>query len=189
MGSAMTAECLVRLRRQAERVRPGEREDGTLDRCPRACGNGLRRPAPFSDLRRSHPKDRSDDRPRTRHHPGARRRRLRAGLGRRHALGRTVSRPQDPSGRSARPAQSFAPSSPTASSPASPGWTASFGTAPGKRRERTAAHRSADRRGSGTARHAARRGRVGPRVQRRRQFFCGGGSSGKVRAVRRPRQN
>ena len=30
-----------------------------LDRCRRACGNGLRRPAPVPDRRRSHPEDRS----------------------------------------------------------------------------------------------------------------------------------
>ena len=89
--------------------------------------------APVSARRGSHPEDRSEDRPRARHDPGARRRRrLRARLGRRHALGRAVSRPQDPPDRSARPARSFAPSSPTASSPASPGSTASSGTAPGK---------------------------------------------------------
>ena len=44
-------------------------------------------------------------------HPDARRRRLRNGLGGRDALGRAASQPQDPSGRSARPARSFAPSS------------------------------------------------------------------------------
>ena len=53
-------------------------------------------------------------------------------LGRRDALGRAVSRPQDPSDRSARRERFCAPSNPTASSPASPGSTASCGTAPGK---------------------------------------------------------
>ena len=41
-----------------------------------------------------------DDRPRRRHHPDARRRRLRNGLGGGIALGRAASQPQDPSGRS-----------------------------------------------------------------------------------------
>ena len=74
-ASAMTAARLVRDRRQAERLRPGEREDGARARCRRACGNRLRRPAPVPDRRGPHPEDRSRDRPRARHDPGARRRR------------------------------------------------------------------------------------------------------------------
>ena len=56
----------------------------------------------------------------------------------------------------------------------------------GRRRERSAPDRSANGRGPGAARHAGRSRRVGARVRRRRRFFCGGGKSGKVRAVRRP---
>ena len=58
----------------------------------------------------------------------------------------------------------------------------------GRRRERTAARRSANRRGAGEARHAAPERCVsGLESDGGDQFFCGGGSSGKVRAVRRPR--
>jgi DNA-binding transcriptional ArsR family regulator len=75
LGSRMTVSTSGLLRRQAERLRSGEREDPALDRCRRACRNGLRRPAPVSDRRGSHPEDRSEHRPRARHDPGARRRR------------------------------------------------------------------------------------------------------------------
>ena len=96
---------LVCCRRQAERLRSGEREDAALDRCRRACRNGLRRPAPVSDRRGSHPEDRSEDRPCARHDPGARRRRrLGAHVGRGDALGRAVSGPEDPSESIPRPA-------------------------------------------------------------------------------------
>jgi hypothetical protein len=103
-----------------------------LDRCRRACGNGLRRPAPVSDRRGSHPEDRSEDRPCARHDPGARRRRdsglawaegtLWVGQYRNRKIHQSI------------PTQGrfFAPSSPTASSPASPGSTESSGTPPGK---------------------------------------------------------
>ena len=190
MASPMTASNVwFAARRQAERRRSGERQDAALDRRRRACGNGLRRPAPVPDRRGSHPEDRSEDRPRARHDPGARRRRrLGARLGRRDALGRAVSRPQDPSDRSRRRARSCAPSSPTASSPASPGSTASCGTAPGK----------ATRASCGASiREPARCWRrldmppgidvSGLESDGGDRFFCGGGSSGKVRAVRRPR--
>ena len=55
--------------------REREREDRALDRCRRACRNGLRRPAPVPDRRGSHPEDRSEDRPCARHDPRTRRRR------------------------------------------------------------------------------------------------------------------
>ena len=51
---------------------PHDRENTALDRCRRACRNRLRRPASVSARRGSHPEDRSEDRPRARHHPGAR---------------------------------------------------------------------------------------------------------------------
>jgi hypothetical protein len=69
------------------------------------------------------------------------------------------------------PARSFAPSSRTASSPASPGWKVSYGTAPGKPRKANTQNRSAVRRGSGADRHAARCGRVGRRVRRQRHVL------------------
>src|SRR5216117_2697058 len=61
--------------RPADRLRSREREDAALDRGRRACRNGLRRPAPVSARRGSHPEDRPEDRPSARHDPGARRRR------------------------------------------------------------------------------------------------------------------
>ena len=53
-------------------VDPVERKESPLDRRRRACGNGLRRPAPVSDRRGSHPEDRSENRPRAFQHTGAR---------------------------------------------------------------------------------------------------------------------
>ena len=85
------------VRRQAERLRSREWKDGPLYQCRRACRNRFRRQAPVSDRRGSHPEDRSEDRPCTCDDPGAWRRwRLRSGLGRRNALGRATSRPEDP---------------------------------------------------------------------------------------------
>src|SRR5216110_3941864 len=49
--------------RPADRLRSREREDAALDRGRRACRNGLRRPAPVSARRGSHPEDRPEDRP------------------------------------------------------------------------------------------------------------------------------
>ena len=50
-------------RRQADRPGSREREDATLDRCRRACGNRLRRTAPLSARRGSHPENRPEDGP------------------------------------------------------------------------------------------------------------------------------
>ena len=112
---------------------PESGKTAALDRCRRACRNGLRRPAPVSDRRGSHPEDRSEDRPRARHDPGARRRRrLGPRMGRRDALGGAVSGAARSIRSIPRPGRFFARSSPTASSPGSPGSTASSGTAPGK---------------------------------------------------------
>ena len=124
---------LVCGRRHAERLRPCDRKAVAVDRCRRPCRHGLRRPASVSARRGSHPEDRPDDRPCARHDTRARgRRRLGAHVGRRHALGGPIPGPEDPSDRSATPGRFFAPSSPTASSPGSPGSTESSGTAPGK---------------------------------------------------------
>ena len=100
---------LVRRRRQAERLRSGERERGALDRRRRACRHGLRRPASVSARRRPHPEDRPADRARcSPRSPRPAAAAIGAGLGRRDALGRAVPRPQDPSGRSRRPGRSCA---------------------------------------------------------------------------------
>ena len=50
------------------------------------------------------------------------------------------------------------------------------------------ARRLTNGRGPGDARDATRRERVGTESDGGDQFYCGGGSSGKVRAVRRPRR-
>ena len=57
-------ESLDRDRGSIERHRSRERKDASLDRCRRACGNGIRRPAPVSDRRGSHSEDRSGKRAR-----------------------------------------------------------------------------------------------------------------------------
>ena len=88
-----------------------------------------------------------------------------------------------------RPGRSFARSSPTASSPASPGSTASSGTAPGKvtRASCGASIREPERSWSGSRCRPAS-GVSGLESDGGDRFFCGGGKSGKVRAVRRPRR-
>ena len=166
---------------------PASGKTAALDRRRRACRNGVRRPAPVPDRRGPHPEDRSEDRPRARHDPGARRRRrLRARLGRRHAVGGAVSRPEDPSGRSRDRRD------------------------PSHHRVQPLRHRGHLGRRRALARHlgsrreraAARRSRTGEVLEQLEmppgvgvsglesdggdRFFCGGGSSGKVRAVRRP---
>ena len=111
-----------------------------------------------------------------------------ARLGRRHALGGPASRPEDPSNRS-------------------PNWgdlrtmrvqpcrhrghldrRRALARHLGRRRERGEKSRSSNGRGPGEARNAARSWRIGTGVDGGVQFFCGGGSSGKVRSVRRPRR-
>ena len=181
---------LVRLRRQAERPRSGERQGAALDRRRRACRHGLRRPAPVPDRRGSHPEDRSEDRPGARHDSRARRRRrLRASPGPKARSG-SASIATARSIRSIpRRARSCAPSSPTASSPASPGSTASSGTAPGKATRATC---GASIRETGEVLERlempAGTGVSGLESDGGDRFFCGGGSSGKVRAVRRPKK-
>ena len=80
---------------------PASGKVGALDRCRRACGNGLRRPAPLPDRRGSHPEDRSR-RPARCSAPSRRPAAAAFGarLGRRDALGRPVPRTEDPSDRS-----------------------------------------------------------------------------------------
>ena len=191
MASPLTAEHVwFASGDKLERARSGERKDAALDRCRRACGNRVRRPAPVSDRRGPHPEDRSEDRPRARDDPGAgRRRRLRARVGRRDALGRAAPGAARSIRSIPRPARSCAPSSPTASSPASPGSTASSGTAPGKA-TRAICGEIDPKTGEVLERLAmpAGTGVSGLEADGADRFYCGGGSSGKVRAVRRPRR-
>jgi len=86
-----------------------------------------------------------------------------------------------------RPGRFFARSSPTASSPVSPGSTESSGTAPGKGDE-SELRRVDSRTGEVLERleMPAGVGVSGLESNGGDQFFCGGGKSGKVRAVRRP---
>ena len=85
--------------------------------------------------------------------------------------------------------RSFAPSSATASSPVSPGSTASSGTAPGRVMKAIcgASIREPARYWIGSK---CRPGWACRELESDggERFFCGGGSSGKVRAIRRPRR-
>ena len=181
---------LVCLRRQAERAsirraarrcarstspRMPERPStaSTCSRSPRiASRRSIRRPAACS------PRSRRPAAAATRASPGPK---ARSGSGS-IATGRSIrSIP--------RPGRSCAPSSPTASSPASPGSTASSGTAPGKATRASCGASIRERA------RCWRRLEMPPGVgvsglesDGGDRFFCGGGSSGKVRAVRRPRR-
>ena len=180
--------CLVRVRRQAERLRSGERQEAALARRRRACGHRVRRRASVSDRREPHPEDRSEDRPRARHDPGARRRRrLGPRLGRRHALGGPVSGAEDPSDRSRRPAAILRTIE-------SNRFVTGVTWVDGELWHGTWEGDESDLR-----RIDPQTGEVLERIEMPRgvavsglesngsdQFFCGGGSSGKVRAVRRP---
>ncbi len=169
-------------------VDPEQRQDGAQAQCPGAGRHRLRRPAPLPDLRGPHPEDRSGERPRDRDDTGARGRRIRNGLGGRDALGRPASQPQDPSGRSAKPARSCAPSSRTASLPASPGSATNSGTVPGKASKAICAG-STPKTGEVLEQIDMPPGVIvsGLESNGSDTFFCGGGNSGKVRAVRRPK--
>ena len=125
---------------------------------------------------------------RRRQHSDARRRRLRNGLGGRIALGRAASQPQDPSGRSGDRRDPSHHRVRTASSPASPGSATNSGTAPGKPSKANCAG-SIRSRAKSSSRSTCRRASVyrGSSSNGGDTFFCGGGGSGKVRAVRRPR--
>ena len=97
--------------------------------------------------------------------------------------------PQDPPDRSRDRQRSCAPSNPTASSPASPGSTASCGTAPGKATRAICA--AIDPQTGEVLERLempAGIGVSGLESDGGDRFFCGGGNSGKVRAVRRPRR-
>ena len=169
---------------------PASGEIAALDRCRRACGNGLRRPAPVPDRRGPHPEDRSRDRPGARHDPGARRRRrFRARLGRRHALGRAVSRPQDPSDRSRDRSDPAHHRIQPLRHRRHLGRRRALARHLGRRRERPAAHRS--RRparcwSSSTCRRASACRASNPTAAT--ASSAAAASSGKVRAVRRPRR-
>ena len=167
---------------------PESRRGRALHRCRRACRHGVRRRAPVPDRRRSHPQDRSENRPCARHDPGPwRRRGLRPCLGRRDALGGAVSRPGKSIRSIPRQGRSFAPSSAAASSPGSAGSMTSSGTAPGTVTRAMCGASTRNGKGPGEDRDAVRNGRVGARVPMAAiSFFCGGGNSGKVRAIRRP---
>ena len=168
----------------------GERENGARARCPRARGNRLRWPTPVPDLRGSHPEGRSDDRPRGRYHPDTRRRRLRNGVGGREPLGRAASQTQDPLGRSADRRDPSHHRVQPFRHRRHPGSTANSGTAPGNPTK------------ANCAQFNPQTGEVLERIDMPPgvaasglefnggdTFFCGGGSSGKARAVRRPRQS
>ena len=86
-----------------------------------------------------------------------------------------------------KPARCCAQSSPTVSSPASPGSMASCGTAPGKATRAICGVSIREReRCWSRSRCRAASPYQDSKSDGSDQFFCGGGSSGKVRAVRRP---
>ncbi len=181
--------CLDRVRRPAEQLRPGERQEAALARRCRACGHRVRRRASVPDRREPHPEDRSEERTRARLDSGARqRRRFRTGLGGRHAVGRPVPGAQDPPD---RPGDRSDP----AHHPIRPlrhrrhlGRRRAVARRLGERGERASPHRSADRRAC-WRRIEMPRGVVvsGLESNGSDQFFCGGGTSGKVRVVRKPK--
>ena len=100
-----------------------------------------------------------------------------------------VSRSKDPPDRSRAPARSCGRSNRTGSSPASPGWTASSGTGPGKATTPTSA-RSIPQTGEVLTRLTMPAGTEvsGLESDQRDLFYAGGGKSGRVRAVRKPRR-
>ncbi len=142
-----------------------------------------------SACRGSHPEDRSEDRPCARHDPGARRRRrLGARVGRRDALGGAVSGPEDPSSGSPNRGDS----SHYRVQPLVTGVTWIEGEL---------WHGTHEGDESDLRRVDPRTGEVleslemppgvelsGLESDGRDQFFCGGGRSGKVRTVRRPKR-
>ena len=152
------------------------------------CRHRVRRPAPVPDRRRPHPQDRSAHRPRarapslppaaaaTRGWPGPK---ARSGSASTASARSTRSIP--------RPARSCAPSSPTASSPASRGSTASCGTAPGKATRANCALIPATGEVLERLEMPAGVGVSGLESDGGDRFFCGGGPSGRLRTVRRPR--
>ena len=91
-----------------------------------------------------------------------------ARLGRRDALGRAASGPQDPSDRSGNGGDPSHHRVQPRSSPASPGSTASSGMAPGKVTRATCGESIRNGRGPGAARDAGRNRRVGAGVRWRR---------------------
>ena len=122
-----------------------------------ACGHRVRRQAPVPDRRGPHPEDRPGDRPVLATHPGARqRRRLRARLGRRLAVGRPVPRAQDPPGRSRDRRDPAHHRVQPLRHRRDLGRRRALARHLGRRRERAAPHRSADGRGARAARDAGR---------------------------------
>ena len=145
--------CCARSTSPRMRARPSTAS--TCSRSPRiASRRSIRRPAACS--------------PRSRRR---RRRRLRARVGRRDAVGRPVSRAEDPPGRSRDRRDPSHHRVQPLRHRRHLGRRRAVARHLGRRRERRAAHRSADRRGAGEARDAGGRRRVGARVRRRRSVL------------------
>jgi hypothetical protein len=155
-------------------------ESAALDRRRRACGHVLRRPVLFQLAEDRIQK--IDQTGRVLATIGARRRRDGPDVGGRDALGGTVRDRKihqvDPdTGAILRTIES------NTSSPVSRGWTESWHAT----WEGDSLPRRSQTGGPGEHRHAARRRCLRARVDGD-QFFTGGGRSGKVRAVRRPKR-
>ena len=164
---------LVRLRRRAERVRPGEREGRSArSTSPRMPARPSTASTCFSSPRIASRRSIPQTGRVLAHDPGAgRRRRLGLDLGGRDALGRALSRAQDPSGRSRDrrdpPHDRVQPLRHRRHLDRRRALARHLG----RRRERAAARRPSNRRGPGAARDAARHGRVGPRIRWRRSVL------------------
>ena len=126
---------------------------------------------PVPDLRGSHPESRSEYRPRSCDHPDTRRRRLGNGVGRRNALGWAASQAQDPSGRSADRRDPSHHRLKSLRHRGHLGGRRTLARYLGIRAKRSASNRSTERRSPGTARHADRHRRIGPRIKRQRYLL------------------
>jgi hypothetical protein len=152
-------------------------------------GHRVRWPAPVPDRREPHQQDRPRHRARARVHPRAwQRRRLRARVAEGTLWVGTLSRQEDPPGRSRYRRDSPHHRVEPLRHRRDVGRWRVVAWHVGGRGERCSPHRSADRRSA----RAARRCRAAPGVSGMEsdggdRFFCGGGKSGKVRAVRRPK--
>ena len=180
--------CLVRGRRPADLARSGERKDAALDRRPRPCRHRVRRQASLPDRREPHPEDRPEDRPRARHdsrHPAVAATRASPGPKARSGSASTAS---------ARSTRSIPETGAILRTIESNRFVTGVTWVDGELWHGTWEGDESDLR-----RIDPQTGEVLEQIEMPRgiavsglesdggdQFFCGGGSSGKVRAVRRP---
>ena len=180
--------CLGRHRGQAGRLRSRKRRAHAHDRPRLRRRHRLRRQAPLSDRRGTHRQDRSRHRRRGGLDPGARQRgRLGAHLGRRQPVGRRVPRSQDPPDRSGNRRHPANHRVRPLRHRRDLGRRRAVARNLGRGRQRHPPDRPGQRRRARASRDAARHRRQRAGIRRRGSLLCGGGASGKVRAVRRPK--